>query len=270
MTQFRQFLTEQDDLLKNASELIKQHCQPFLALSDGKALFRSVSRPVEKALIIPHPKYRPPRDSSQEFSFAFNAAIDAAYGIPDIRQRSFFAVGSLTEASKYAKHLAFCFPCGNFQWAWSKKLQDSYVGEDGGLEFFAESIRDLLPRSKFPITAFELIEFFENLFTIIGSVSSAVWVHNLDGNAEQHTEAAARKCSDRNILKLKHADLIKAIKLFALDYYKNNESFAEAITSRNEIFFYDSDGYILVPFHLIAKSGVPVTTAYSSFLDSLN
>jgi hypothetical protein len=268
---FSQFLLEQE--LTDAMQLIKQNCQPFLTLSNGKPLYRSVTRPIEEISIIPHPKNRRPRDSSPEFSFAFNCAIDSAFGVSDIRQRSFFATGSVAEASKYATNLAFCFPCGNFEWAWSPKIQDSYVGVDGGLEFLAQTILDFWPTRKPKFSTLELIDFFENLFAAIGSVSSSNWVHNLDGMAEQYTETAARNCSDRNILKMKHADLIHAMKRFALDYYKNNESLPDAIRSRNEIFFYDSDGYILVPFSNIhpesARNPVPVSLAYSSFLDKL-
>lgn len=271
---FKQFLTEQEleqELVNDSIELIKQNCQPFLTLSGGKPLYRSVSRPIEQISIIPQPKKRPPRDSSREFSFAFNCAIDSAFGVSDLRQRSFFATGSVAEASKYATNLAFCFPCGNFEWMWSPKIQDSYIGVDGGLGFLAQTILEFWPTRKPKFSTLELIEFFENLFATIGSSTSSNWVHNLDGMAEQYTENAARKCSDRNILKMKHADLIHAMKRFALDYYKNNESLTDAIRSRNEIFFYDSDGYILVPFSYIHEAGVrvPVSSAYSSFLDKL-
>lgn len=266
--QFKQFLLEQD-LTDGAADLIKHKCQPFLEMSEGKPLFRAVTRPIESISVIPHPKSRPPRDSGPEFSFTFNSCIDAAFNIADIRQRSFFAVGSVTEASKYATNLAFCFPCGDFKYIWSEEIQDSYVGDDGGLGFLADYVCANLPKKYFKITPEIIVEFFENLFSIISKGGSSTWVHNLDGLAETYTEQAARACSNRSILKLKHNDLVAVMKKFGTEMYTDG-NLPQAIKSHNEIFFYESGGYILVPFSAIVKSGTPYSTAYQGFLKQLS
>lgn len=266
--QFKQFLLEQD--LTGASiDLIKQKCQPFLETSKGSPLFRAVTRPIESISVIPHPKSRPPRDSSPEFSFAFNSCIDATFDIVDIRQRSFFAVGSVTEAAKYAENLAFCFPCGDFKYIWSEEIQDSYVGDDGGLGFLADYICTNLPKKYSKITTEVMVEFFENLFSIIGKNGSSTWIHNLDGLAETYTELAARACSGRSILKLKHGDLVAVMKKFGTEMY-SDANLPLAIKSHNEIFFYESGGYVLVPFSAIVKFGTPVSVAYQRFLEQLS
>jgi hypothetical protein len=136
MITFKQFLREDDkefyksDMINHVAEWINRDCSQFLSASNGKHLYRGlkVYHPdggLPLAMRISHPTDRAPKDSGSLFNDIFNKSIEQKFGVADIRKKTIFATGDARQARQYGP-LFFFFPIGEFQFAYSPSVTDSY------------------------------------------------------------------------------------------------------------------------------------------------
>lgn len=197
----------------------------------------------------PHPSDRKPKDSEPAFNFIMNSMIDAGFGIENIRRKSFFATGNRVQARTYGK-VMFCLPKGKPKWMWSPDIFDAY--EDS-----SELYDRLIKASDLPsFTRQKYESIFAELRHTYGH-STRTWVNNENGDSERVTLQAVKDSVDHHEDVFGSASpykiLLSGLRDTAKDLYLDTRNLAEAITAGNEIMFYESDGYYLVPEETVAE-----------------
>lgn len=263
MISFKTFLNEQQALtytFEEGLEVIKDHCSWFINESEGKPMFRGIPKMriiageleninTTKISWTPHPSDRKPKDSEPAFNFIMNSMIDAGFGIENIRRKSFFATGNRKQARVYGQ-VMFCLPKGKPKWMWSPDISDAY--EDS-----SELYDRLIKASDLPsFTRQKYESIFAELRHTYGH-STRTWVNNENGDSERVTLQAVKDSVDHHEDVFGSASpykiLLSGLRDTAKDLYLDTRNLAEAITAGNEIMFYESDGYYLVPEETVAE-----------------
>lgn len=263
MISFKTFLNEQQELtytFEEGLEVIKDHCSWFINESEGKPMLRGIPKMrviageleninTTKISWTPHPTDRRPKDSEPAFNFIMNSMIDAGFGIENIRRKSFFATGNRAQARTYGK-VMFCLPKGKPKWMWSPDISDAY--EDSS-EIYDRLIKHSelgsLQRRKYETIFSELHHTY--------GVYTHTWVSNEQGDSERVTLQAVKDTVDHYEDVFGSASpykiLLWGLRDTAKDLYVDTRNLAEAITTGNEIMFYESNGYYLVPEETVAE-----------------
>ncbi len=254
MQTFKQFLKEsQINSFDELVEELKLKCNPFFSLNIKDPIYRGVPSHYlhDLPLFVKHPESRSPRDSSLGFNFMFNAGIELALGIPDVRKTSVFVTPESIDAAAYGE-LCFFIPKGEFRFIWSKFVSDSYVEESGFVEAIAEKLSDYDEiKSMNRSTLLELINY---IFLVLQKTSkSSQWIKN----GESKTIIAVEEAMDRYKVELKtewfHEKLITALQESFTTFYKDagEENLSEAASRKNEILFYQTEGFFAVPVSFV-------------------
>lgn len=263
MISFKTFLNEQQQrtyTFEEGLEAIKDHCSWFINESAGKPMFRGIPKKrviagkleninTTKISWTPHPSDRKPKDSDPAFNFIMNSMIDAGFGIENIRRKSFFATGNKAQAIVYGE-VMFCLPKGKPKWMWSPDISDAY-------EESSELYDRLIKASGLPDFTRQIYKsIFEKLCLSYGQ-STRTWVNNENGDSERVTLSIAKDAMEHFEDIFAGASpykiLLSGLRDTAKDLYIDTKSLAAAITSGNEIMFYESDGYYLVPEETVAE-----------------
>jgi hypothetical protein len=264
MITFKSFLlNEQQEMtftFEEGLKAIKENCSWFLNESRGEPMFRGIGKirvDVNKVQRVntdtiswtPQPFDRKPKDSSREFNFVFNSMLDAAYEIRDIRKRSFFATGDKSFAQAFGQ-VMFCFPKGKSKWAWSPHIIDS-------VEQQADIYETLVKNCSLKKADEEQLAIIFDKLNALYKSEPTNWVHDLTGDASEITEQVVKKTRLKGIFPSKDSDpyqvLRQGLKETGLELYLNCKRLPDAISSGNEIAFYESDGYYLIPETLVLE-----------------
>lgn len=260
---FKTFLNEQQELtytFKEGLEVIKDHCGWFINESEGKPMFRGIP----KMRIIagevnhintthiswtPHPVNRRPKDSEPAFNFIINSMIDAAFGVENIRRKSFFATGNKAQARTYGE-IMFCIPKGTTKWMWSPDISDAYEDTSKLYEMLIKACHMTGLHSR----KFE--EIFHELFQQY-QFNTRIWVEDQGAGAERITNYVIKGLGLEDISAFEDSTpykvLLDGLEKTAKDLYFDTRNLADAITTGNEIMFYESGGYYLVPEKVVAE-----------------
>ena len=249
---FKSYLRE-SALEHQLADVIKTS-KPFLnAVAQDKILpiYRGLKNHSGPITEIPHPVGRFPRDSGAWFNLLFNAGIDLALGVPNVRSGSVFATGGPSQAAMYGK-LNLFIPKGNFEFIWAPEIHDSGVGMGRFLEPVYNELNDRIQSSGLDFggdkpfaTQASIRAGFTKLETKIGTDSS-YFVEEL--SLLQFTNFLTDMNTDTWSAKAKRDAphlLIDALKGAFKKLYQN-DNLAEAVKSRNEILFCKTDGYWVI------------------------
>jgi len=225
---------------------IKQKCQPYLQQNPELPLYRGVPARFLKMSYISHPDERKPRDSGKGFNFTFIAGYQLAHKIPSIRTRCVFATGNAPATAEYGE-LGFFFPAGEFKFGWSTEIEDSFDEE--------EKINDLLVRNFIKMnnsskaSSQDIIDFIEDL---AWKISPAQWVSNRNDQGEDITLRTVSEQQDYKEIfsqvKGLYDRLVESFRFTFDTLYIDNENLNAAVKSKNEILFYQTDGYYMIPY----------------------
>jgi hypothetical protein len=271
---FKTFLKEErivkiDDVLKRISD----ECQQFLKESKALPLYRGFGNkrnpsPDIGGTFLPHPEDRPALDSSPDFNFMFNAAVDAAFGIRDIRKKSLFCTGDYQTAQQFGT-INFIFPAGDIDYIWSPRINDSY--DDS-----TKIKRDIISNLSKAINDTELNDMMEYF-------SKRVSPNDFADIAEEDTIAMGIKdAMEGDRVPPTQAKMANAFGNAINDLYENNNGLDKAIKSKNEILIYKSDGYYLLPIVAVRQmlindktmtqlgaEALPLTDLYQKLIDKI-
>lgn len=253
---FKQFILENAMTLQQVAEIIKKECKPFL---EKKTL--PIYRGVPRATISfnQHPHGRKPRDSDPTFNFMFNAAFKEAFNVNSVRTQSIFSTGNAAVTAEYGEP-CFFFPVGDFKFGWSKFFIDSFENashiDKRIAAYYIEhsNVKKNNDEYAFTSTAIVMInELFQELALIM---TPQEWCNNIGDRAEDATIALGFKLNKLHAHNFFAEDKVyytlrAALKHVFEECYSNNENLAKAAESRNEIFFYKTEGYYLVPAEIV-------------------
>jgi hypothetical protein len=260
---FKTFLNENQEQVfdfKEGLSAIRDNCSWFINESEGKPMMRGIRaiRIVDRKVIdvnttriswAPHPFDRKPKDSDPALDFMLNSMIDAAFGIENIRRKSFFATGNRAQARTYGKTM-FCFPKGKAKWMWSPDISDAFEDTPEMYEMVNKACHMTGVHSR----KFE--EIFHELFQQY-RFNTRMWVKDQSGSAATVTNNVIESVGLDGISAFENAPaykvLIDGLRSTAEDLYIDTRNLADAITSGNEIMFYESGGYYLVPEETVAE-----------------
>jgi len=255
MITFSQFLTESHDMtFEHTCALIKKDCSRYL--HQPQPIFRGInqtSAELDAGHFYSMPTARTPKNSGEDFAFMFNAMIDAAFDIRDIRSQAVFAVGDDDTASMYG-HVNFIFPKNDVSFIWSPEIYDSYV--DAGRLF--RKISALLEKQKITFDADKMRKvLFKKIKERMGAGTSHDFV-NSTAPARAALESAVDEMirginlepefnsSGADFLK----ELVAALRQTGQEFYIKNRQLATALDGHQEILFYGGSGYYAIPTNL--------------------
>lgn len=234
---FKQYLNENSNItsIQDFISVALKDCGPFLKESRGLPLFRGMRTIRNPVTFIEHPKDRKPRDSEPEFNWAFNAMIDIALGIPEIRKKSIFITGSKEIAEDYGQAY-FVFIKGDLHYLWSPQIIDSYDQADR----IYTKINDAITR----FTKMNLSILHSILDMLAKKISIRDWIRNTDSAGKMATKEITK-----DIYAIRNEDIygpmVAAFSKTGKELYVEDGLDSAAI-KEHEIFVYESEGYYLV------------------------
>lgn len=255
MVSFKQFIVEREGMpFDELVSQIKKKCQPFLSENISAPLFRGININHLKAGYTVHPQGRKPADSDAKLNFMFNAGFQITYGVPSIRTRTVFATGSFQNADQFGAP-AFFFPSGEYRFAWSPYIFDSHMQDDSIWEMLAAEFKEL-SKDMFEPDHGKWKESLQKLFERL-EIQPHKWVRG-DDDAVRMTEQIAKYYFSLQVGNLKgfggfHQLLDEALGRTFERLYVDDMNLEGAVKSHSEIFFYQTDGYYLVPIDLAAE-----------------
>jgi hypothetical protein len=252
---FKTFLLQEDSQLsfEEAIKLIAKKCKPFLTEAGPYPMFRGIAKAkvtkdgyqvrIEEIKFTKHPTGRPPRDSAVNFNILFDAMIDCAFNIKDVRTHSVFASGNPAIAGGYGtEHVIF--PVGNFKYIWSPRVADSVSDWSGWLKpiarFGSQHGAQLSPTilkvmwDKYPGS--------EEQYFASKWVDGGRDVVNKTQAAYQYNEMGMQDIEESVYQMIKDG-----MKEYGEKSYENNIDLTPAIFSGNEILIHESSGYYSIP-----------------------
>lgn len=123
MTTFKEFLTEDNQVsVKQAINLIKRQCKPFLSESHKIPLYRGMNSYKDGAYVLDVRKDRKPRDSAIIVHNTMNLWFEKHFGVK-FRSESVFTTASRATAARYG-YPFFVFPIGKFKYVWATKYYE--------------------------------------------------------------------------------------------------------------------------------------------------
>ena len=254
---FKNFLLNEQSKLtfEEAVAQIAVNCKQFLHESRGDPLYRGMGGSSGANITLsPHPIDRPPVDSSAEFNFMFNAMIDAAFNLRDVRRRSYFATGNSTLAMQFGR-VCFIFPKGPFEFLWAYELKDSFDNDRKIYEQLIRELDKLHSDNDNNIEYWAKEESLENLFVkLTGRTTAHDWIHSTDNELTKTFLPQIRKDDSPMNTKIAkywagmdaHKVILHALINTGKYFYKNTD-FNRAILRKNEIMITKSDGYYAIP-----------------------
>jgi hypothetical protein len=257
MIRFKQFLAEESAHIEldDAIGLIKKNCQPFLKEAQRNLVYRGMREGLGRryTIEVPHPENRLPRNSDVAFNVAYNFQIAAAYGIQNIRQHSIFTHGNKSTVTAYGEPYYF-FPKGHIKYLWGPLIGDSWMQENACFEVAMERI---LQDVKIPLSDSRVMwaqQSYRNLCFQVksGNYSDLIapgWKEKIAKSFRDDLSGYAEK-----IPKDMQDVLINALKVGGQATFIDSKMLSKvAAESKREILFYQTDGYYMVPCHLIKK-----------------
>lgn len=254
---FKTFLLQENSTItfSDVVKLIARDCKPFLDESEDTPMFRGMNfkKAGSNGLDVlkheirnnPHPEFRKPRDSSTTFNIMFNAMIECAFNVKDVRTRTVFVTGNHEDAGGYgSQHVVF--PIGKIKYIWSPQIHDSACN-GGWVKTLA--INGSSPDLKLSQSSIRLM--WDHMDDIEDPLFASKWVKG-GKNIIDETQTTYYWDKDFHESKEPVYPLIKnGMKLYGEHFYKNNERLSDALTSNNEIFIYESDGYYSIPLSIV-------------------
>lgn len=236
---FKKFLQESQMDLHDVADLINLNCKPFLSEAGQRFMFRGMDVAGDRKTLPAHSRHPPerePRDSLPWFNLMFNGIIHAAYGIEDVRYRSYFAVGDIGSAAAYGD-IFRVYPQGDFEFIWSESIEDSVLSENTILYALVNALRNkgenitdgnlktlFKKLSRFTSTSTDLID-----GTLDDEIKSCIEFVSTHTNSETFPQIFRECLSDAGNLLYRTSDMLAALK------------------SNHEIIIHKSDGYYTIP-----------------------
>lgn len=239
---------------------IKKNCQTYFERNPTTPIFRGVSARYMRAGFTPHPAERPPRDSGKAFNFAFNAGYQLAHKVPSVRTRTVFATGDAAMTAEYGE-LGFFFPVGDFKYGWSADINDSYDEEGEIMSRVGEHFKKMNDSTR------PDAEYIGQLFQdLANEITPASWVNNRNDEGEDMTlQVISDQTPNAWWGKVKNAydKLAESLRVTFDTTYLDNADLEAAVKSGNEILFYRTGGYYMIPYSMVQEkmkeAGLPGT-----------
>lgn len=254
MKSFKEFLKESNDL--SFDELVAAlatKCRPFIEQHIAVPLYRGIPQKIigSKPLFTHHPQSRTPRDSELWFNFMFNAGIEVAFDIRSVRKSCVFATGNAADSSAYGE-ICFFIPAGNSKFVWSPFVEDSHEDSDGFMENIADKFLQL-GKIDSSVTGSNIKNALTQIFKNLQHTTSA---HNWSqGKSEAETEAATEEVNKYLGIQLGstlfYERLQEAISQTFSELYEDSTNLDEAVKSKNEVLFYETAGYFVIPVNFV-------------------
>lgn len=248
---FKEFINESSDInFEEAFEHIKKECKPFLSAYKENFLYRGMKGMHSvQVLEMPHRSYRAPKDSANWFNAFFNAGLDLAYGIENIRSRALFCIGNPSEAANFGSKFAI-FPKGDIELVWAPTMQDSFMYDE---DIIHDLIKDLLLNDSLRLAQIEpyatsIIDGFKELVSKDSSIIGATRrILTDDEDLEEifkSEDLGAAPTADeiRDAMKTRFAEL-----------YDNSQRVDQAAKSGKEILLYQTDGFFAVSIDSLVR-----------------
>lgn len=246
MITFKSFLENKTD--NSALANIKRDCQKFLSATDSP-LYRGVGLADDKITFVDHPVERRAKDSGRMWNMLFNYAAHKLFGIEDIRKKSIFATGSVTQARVYGA-VVMIFPKGDFECLGSTIIHDTYndiyFDRDLDLKFekvlkFADAI------SPSYLDEQEVWEIISHITADINDEMEFTnqLIHYFEEAKKNGRPRIKMATVDATASKLYDIILQNAVSVLTEGNIKQM-SIDKAIATRNEIAIYESEGYYAV------------------------
>lgn len=253
MISFKTFLQEKDlDLVPflHLCDRISSECGQFLKESQGKPLYRGarvVAGNSQIPLELPHPKGRSPKDSNPGFNLFYNAGMQMIMGIPEIRKQIVYATGA-TKLAKSFGFLYFFFPKDGYKFLYAGSINDSYVDSDG----IYISLSNALTDAGCPINRYHTEQMFDHLVSL-GITPADIAANSVETRnklnayyTSEYEDEYSEGGKLGEVLAKCLKDTFEALNYKTTDLHK-------AITSLNEVGFYESDGYYMLPLDSVRK-----------------
>ena len=251
---FKQFITEatvkqptKQPNFEKMMNLISVRCKPFLNAAKGHLLYRGMMKErwvkgelqhldLSKLKQFEHPTGRKPRNSETPFNFMFNAGCEMAFGVENIREQSIFGSGNYFQAMVYGEVL-LVFPIGKIKYISSRKIVDSIETR--------KFLIDLTNRLEQPAKS--------GLMDAFGALAIKMTPHEWVLNPRQESGSNDAEFNYRLAHELR--------KIY--DEYYDTSGLDKMLAKKNEILFYESDGYFALPISVVLtemkNKGVPVS-----------
>lgn len=242
---FKQFILEKQlNTIDEVRNGIARDCRLYLEESGGLPLYRGIDVTHDGPTFNPPVTSRKPRDSSAAFNFMFNAGIDAAFDIENVREKTVFA-GSHSQSVQYGID-GFFFPCGQYDYVWSTMIRDSYFSRNYIVKEVAALLQDLTPNSE--VSAMSLLELAGEINALFDSLhrrtSADEWIKGDAYLQDRHLIARTML----NKIDGFHESLRQALKqVFGKTY--STVDLKTAISKDVEVLFYKTEGYYHVPIN---------------------
>ena len=166
MITFKQYLQEQtDEYLDDPSQIasiIKRDCLPFLReIGDKLPLYRGILSRHSTLTRRKVRKDRIPKDTSKEVHHVLNLAFKQLSGI-NYRSEAVFVTHNKNVALDYGA-IHMIFPIGNFDYAWSPKINDAF-------EWFAQGdLSNAVLKKQIEYDPENLNKYYDDVFEFIVS-----------------------------------------------------------------------------------------------------
>ena len=252
---FKKFLQESQMDLHDVADLINLNCKPFLSEVGRLSMYRGMDVSGDRKTLPSssrHPPEREPRDSSPWFNLMFNGIIHAAYGIEDVRYRSYFAVGDIGAAAAYGD-IFRVYPQGDFEFIWSESIEDSVLSENAILYAIVNSLRN---KKQF-VTDLMI----KNLFKVLSKRTSTS-NDLLDGTLDDEITFCIQELSagiDSPATPINSQTFPQVFKECLAEvgnkFYRTSDISA-ALRSNHEIIIHKSDGYYTIPLGYADKDQI--------------
>jgi hypothetical protein len=152
-------------------------------------------------------------------------------------------------ASVYG-YTMFCFPKGKLEWVWSPDIADSLEQSN---DIYDELIK------KYNLDKSNLDKLYTIFYLMDKKYKSNAsrWIENLTGDANEITDEIIKNSKLKDsFLKsdtTPYEVLRRGLKETGEKLYISNDGLSRAISSGNEILFYKSGGYYLIPVQTVVQ-----------------
>ena len=232
---------------------IKRDCRLFLSETKSP-LYRGVGSAPDNIRFNDHPTARRPKDSSPMWNQMFNYASAKLFGVENIRRKSIFASGSITQARTYGD-VVLIMLAGNYKCLSSSVINDTYndLNFDEGLDLKFEKVL------KFSSDEYPYLS--ETALWDILSEIRAPLDDEMDFTNEmiESFERAKKNFTKINVSAVERnsSKLYKTILQHCIEMLKEKDirqmNIEKAISTKNEIAIYESAGHYDVPFWVIKQ-----------------
>lgn len=272
---FKAFLNEEKSLTFNeVIERIKAECKPFLQQRGDLFLFRGMPSSFHdqnSAEFVPHPTNRTPKDSGEGFNATFNAGIELAFGIKDVRKKSIFATGDRRVAVKYGE-LNHIFPKGDFKFLWADSIEDSYDSSNQITQLMIDELTKIdtqyvMINDRQSLDSFLYARMIDDIGAIhlpMKHIPAVILDKRIYSALSGYSDSAEKELRKR--LPNARIDIFAALKQVYSDLYQQDQ-LEFAIKSGNEILIHESDGYYRIPIDMLKAQTAGPDERVNDFLN---